>query len=259
METESEGQRAEESESELFARYRATKDLGLRDEIFARHAALVESVSRSFVRQGAAERDDLLQVGYLGLLAAIERFDPSREVKFSTYASHCVDGEIRHFLRDKTESIRRPRWMRKLSRQIAQFLEVYTQTHARLPTLREISEELNIAEEGVVAILRAKAPVSLDEEGGRGGAALESIRSLRQVSFHLPLEDRIAIREAFERLLELEQKVIYLFFVRDLTQKQIAGQLSLPPRKVSRLMQKGLDRLRGWLEGGGSQAPDERK
>lgn len=235
---------------ELFARYRANGDVRLRDEIFSRHVAVVESISRNFARQGVAEKDDLLQVGYLGLLGAIERFDASRGVKFSTYAGHCVDGEIRHFIRDKTESIRRPRWMRKLSRQVAQFLESYMQANSRLPTLKEISEELNISEDGVVAILKAKQPVSLEDERQQlGGPSSEAIRSLRHVSFQLPIEERIAISDAFEKLLAMEQKVIYLFFVQDLTQKQIAGQLSLPPRKVSRLMQKALDRLRGWLEG----------
>jgi RNA polymerase sigma-B factor len=232
---------------ELFARYRSTGDVALRDEIFSRHLSLVDSYSRNFARTGAAERDDLVQVGYLGLLGAIERFDPERGVKFSTYAGHCVDGEIRHFIRDKTESIRRPRWMRKLSRQVAMLLESYMQAKSRLPTLKEISEALNIDEEGVVAILRAKQPLSLEDERQTGGSA-ERVRSLRHVSFQLPIEDRIAISEAFDSLLGLEQKVIYLFFVQDLTQKQIAGKLSLSPRKVSRLMQKALDSLRGWLE-----------
>lgn len=234
-------------ELELFTRYRTSGDIRCRDEIFTRHLPVVETLSRNFARSGVAEKDDLLQVGYLGLLGAIERFDPERGVKFSTYAGHCVDGEIRHFIRDKTESIRRPRWMRKLSRQIATFLESYLQAQARLPTLKEISEALNISEEGVVTILKAKQPVSLEDDSSKP-SAVEGIHSLRHVTFQLPIEDRIAISEAFEKLLALEQKVIYLFFVQDLTQKQIAGKLSLSPRKVSRLMQKGLDALRGWLE-----------
>jgi RNA polymerase sigma-B factor len=236
-----------DDELELFALYRDSGDVRFRDEIFARHVSIVESLAKNFARSGSAEREDLLQVGYLGLLNAIERFDAERGVKFSTYAGHCVSGEIRHFIRDKTESIRRPRWMRKLSRQVAAFLESYLQAQKRLPTLREISESLNISEEGVVTILKAKQPLSLEDDRQQTPAA-DAIRSLRHVSFKLPIEDRIAISEAFEHLMALEQKVIYLFFVQDLTQKQIAGKLSLPPRKVSRLMQKGLDTLRGWLE-----------
>ena len=166
-----------EDEIELFVLYRASGDVRYRDEIFSRHLRVVETVSRGFARSGVAEKDDLLQVGYVGLLGAIERFDPERGAKFATYASHCVDGEIRHFVRDKSETIRRPRWMRKLSRQVAMYLEAYLQQHSRLPTLREISDALNIAEEGVVAILRARQPLSLEDEGSTGGAS--GIKSLR--------------------------------------------------------------------------------
>lgn len=254
-----EGPEADE-ELELFRRYRETGDLAIRNELFSRYLTLVESVMRGAGRAFLGEKEDLAQVGYLGLLAAIERFDVERGVKFSTYAGHCVNGEIRHFVRDKSESIRRPRWMKKLSRQVAIFLESHLQEHARLPTLREISDSLNISEEGVVAVLRAKQPLSLEDEGSvvHGRASLEAIRSLRYVSFQLPIEDRIAIGQAFERLLALEQKVIYLFFVQDLTQKQIAGKLALSPRKVSRLMQKALERLRGWLDSG-ENSGEERK
>ncbi len=236
-----------DDEKEMFEAYRSCPDIATRDMIFSRYQGLVGSVVRGFF--GAGEREELLQVGYIGLLNAIERFDSSRGFRFGTYATHCVEGEIRHFLRDKTETIRRPRWVRKLSSQMAAFLERFLQENQRLPSLTEISESLNITEDGVQAILRAKQPASLDD--GESGEALlrESVRSTRQVSFQLPVEDRIAISQAFDRLLELEQKVIYLFFVQDFTQKEIAGKLALPPRKVSRLMQKALERLRGQLSG----------
>lgn len=232
-------------ERRLFEEYRASGDVSLRDRIFADNQWVVESVVRR--TQGGAEREDLLQVGYIGLLNAIERFDISRGFKFSTYATHCVDGEIRHFLRDKTETIRRPRWVKKLSSKVAAFLETYLQKNHRLPSLSEISEELNIAEDGVRAILQAKRPTSLDAEKSGELLLKESVRSARMESFRLPLEDRISISQAFDRLYELEQKVIYLFFVQDFTQKEIASKLALPPRKVSRLMQKALGSLRRQL------------
>ena len=207
-----------EIEVELFRRYRAG-ELECRDRIFVLHTALVESIARSHARTRPGEREDLLQVGYLGLLGAIERFEPARGVRFATYAGHCIHGEIRHFVRDKSETIRRPRWMRQLSASVAMYLEVFLQSYQRLPTLTEISRELNIAEDGVVAILQARAPVSLDSSGG-SVQGVEAIKSLRQISFRLPVEDRIVISQAFEKLLELEKKVVYLFFVRDLSQRQ---------------------------------------
>lgn len=241
------GSETDAEEEELFRRYQRERDVVCRDEIFSRYLGLVDSVARSHLRSRPEEREDLLQVGYLGLLAAIERFDPGRGIRFSTYAGHCISGEIRHFIRDKAEAIRRPRWMRQLSAKVAAFLETFFQENERLPTLTEISQSLNISEEGVVTILRARKPLSLDG-GGVGEERLDGIRSLRQVSFRLPIEDRIALNQAFEKLLEIEQKVVYLFFVRDLTQRQIAGALALPPRKVSRVMRGALDRLRRFLD-----------
>lgn len=243
-------------EDEVFLRYQESRDTQLRDELFLRYLGVVEASARSFWGVTGVERDDIVQVGYLGLLGAIERYDPKRGAKFSTYARHCVDGEIRHFIRDKAECIRKPRWMRKLSRDVASFLENYLQQHQRLPTLSEISYELNIAEDGVIAILQARQPVSLEDEGASPSMTRHEIRSLRHVAFQLPIEDRILISEAFDKLLSLEKQVVYLFFVKDLTQKEIAGELLLSPRKVSRLMQKGLDRLRHWL--GGEISKDDR-
>lgn len=232
----------------LFEQYRSSKDELLRDKIFLTYSSLVESVCRGFIGRGSSEFEDLLQVGYLGLLGAIERFDLEREVKFATYARHCIGGQVRHFIRDRSETIRRPRWMKKLSREVATFLERYLQEHSCLPTLSQIAEACNVSEGGVVAILRAKQPLSLEDDSLYSREPLDRIRSLQHESFKLPIEDRIAIAQAFEKLLGVEKKVIYLFFVHDLTQRQIAGKLSLPPRKVSRLMQKGLERLRKWLE-----------
>ena len=124
----------------LFESYRAKGEVADRDQIFSRYSGVVDIVVRKFLRSG--EREELIQVGYIGLLNAIERFDASKGYKFSTYASHCVEGEIRHFLRDKSETIRRPRWVRKLSSQVAGFLERFLQQNERLPTLTEISDAL---------------------------------------------------------------------------------------------------------------------
>lgn len=250
---ETSGDMAKEGESKdratqelaLFKSYRETGDVSLRDEIFSAYQGLVDSVVRGFSRQ--AEREELLQVGYIGLLNAIERFDSSKGFRFTTYSTHCIEGEIRHYLRDKTETIRRPRWVRKLSSQMAAYLERFLQENQRLPSLSEISKALNIEEEGVKAILRARQPTSLDDSETGQGCLKDSVRSARLESFRLPIEDRIAISQAFEKLMELEQKVIYLFFVQDFTQKEIASKLALSPRKVSRLMQKALGRLRGQL------------
>ncbi len=243
-----------DDEAESFRRLRETGDLRMRDALFAKYSGVVEAVLRGHLQKGS-DIEDLRQVGYLGLITALERFDPERGVRFSTYATHRVEGAIRHYLRDKTELVRRPRWMRKLSSQIAAYLEDFQQAHRRLPTLTEISEALNISPEGVVAILSSRKPISLDDDEGYKGLPSDPslIRSLRHESFQLPIEDRIAISQAFEKLLEVEQKIVYLFFVKDLTQRQIASRLELSPRKVSRLMSTALQGLKRGLLGEPSQ------
>jgi RNA polymerase sigma-B factor len=185
-------------------------------------------------------------VGYVGLLKALENYEPTHNAKFSTYATHCVYGELRHYIRDRVEVIRRPRWLRGLSREVAGCIETFLHKQHRLPSVAEIAASINVAEEGVVEILRAQAPVSLEEMQGNGmaGVSVEKIRSSQYQTFRLPLEDKIAIEQAMGRLLELEKRIIYLFFYRDFTQSQIAGVVGLSPKKVSRVLHRGLDRLR---------------
>jgi len=234
------------AEQERFRAYQQSRDPALREDLVVRYLYLVPPIVRRF--RGRAEWEDLVQVGYLGLLKAVDAFDCAQNNRFSTYATHCISGELRHYIRDRVDSIRKPRWLAGLSRQVAAFIEKRLHETHRLPTFAEISKALNISEEGVVEILKARAPMSLDalESGDANtpGVSVEKIRSKHYESFRLPIEDRISLMQALERLVDLERNILYLFFYRDLTQSQIAGQMNLPPKKVSRLMRKGLDRLK---------------
>jgi len=236
-----------DEEQALFREYQQNPDPELQERIFARYSRLVMSIVRKF--HGRAEWDDLIQVGYLGLLKAIQAYNPSSGNRFSTYATHCVVGELRHYLRDKTETVRRPRWLQSVSKKIAGFVEDYLQTRERFPSVAEISEACNISREGVVEVLKAGTTLSLEQLQGDEGRApdLGRIRSLREESFVLKLEDRILLESALEQLVEVEKRVLRLFFYRDLNQSQIAGQTGLPPKRVSRLVRKALDKLRSIL------------
>ena len=217
----------------------------MRNALAVRYLHLVPVLVRKF--QGKAEREDLIQVGYIGLLKAVDQYDPDHAARFQTYATHCIIGELRHHLRDRVDVVRKPRWLRGLSRQVAAFIEGHLHTKHRLPTIAEISSELNIAEEGVVELLKSKRPTSMDTGPDSVQLAVERIKTRRYETFRLPIEDRIVLSESLEKLLEVERKIIYLFFYKDLNQRQIAGQLELSPKKVSRVMQKALSRLRSIL------------
>ncbi len=233
---------------ELFRAYRATGDPVLHARICAAYAPLVERIARMY-RASGEPLEDLVQVGYVGLLLAVNRFDPDRGVKFQTYASHLVAGEIRHYLRDQVGVVRRPRWLSRLSRELERTVERLQQETGTLPGVEDIARAMNITPEGVQEILRARAastPLSLD---GPEEERVRRIRHLRYETFQLPVEDRIAVLQAVERLSELQRKVIYLLFYQDLTETEAARRLRISQRHVSRVMHKALRQMATLLKG----------
>lgn len=248
----------QEDEVALFEQFRATQAAELQEKLVVRYSRLVVSLVRKF--RGRAEWEDLVQVGYMGLLKAIGNYKPASGNRFSTYASHCVLGELRHYLRDRTESVRRPRWLQSVSRKVGGFVDSFLQAHERLPTVSEISEGTNIARDGVVEVLKAGSVLSLEQLQSEGAAGFQvaRIRSLREESFVLNLEDRIWLDSALEKLLEVERQIVQMFFYRDLNQNQIAGETGLSPKRVSRIMRRALTRLQGVMRLGAKDDGDGR-
>ncbi|MBC9784953.1 sigma-70 family RNA polymerase sigma factor [Heliobacterium chlorum] len=187
-----------------------------------------------FAKLYAHERvtEDLLQCGYEGLLKAVHRYDPHREATFCTYASHCIIGEIRHHIR-KEATYCRPVWAVELQKQIDRVIETAITETGETPTLSEIADKLNVQEGGILEAQRA-GWVPLDELN------VHKIRHIHYRNFELPIEDKIALYQVLEMLSDLQRKVIYLLFFRDMTQTEAADQLGISQRKVSRILQKSL-------------------
>ena len=183
--------------------------------------------------------EDLKQAGYEGLLKALERYDPTRGTMFSTYAAHCIIGEIRHDLRDRGP-LKVPEVMKNLQARIFDATEELAQKNCAMPSLKEIAEKVNVAEEGIVEAINASC-ISYDE------IDLSKVKSLRYESFKLPIEDQITIKMALEKIDSLQQKVIKMIFYEGLTQEQAAKKLDINQRKVSRLLSRGLDDLRSYI------------
>ncbi|MGI6659111.1 MAG: sigma-70 family RNA polymerase sigma factor [Dethiobacteraceae bacterium] len=195
-----------------------------------------ERLVRHFTRiytGGLAE--DALQSGREGLLKAIRRFDPDKQVAFATYASHCIMGEIRHYLR-KEASYYRPGSIKDLQNRVDRYVEQVIKERGEPPELEEIAEALNVKVEGVVQAMRAGL-VSLDE------VDIKKIQSLRYESFKLPIEDKLLLQQALARLTDLQRKVIYYLFFLDLTQTQTGKKLGLSQRAVSRVLHKSLQKM----------------
>ncbi|MDH7577828.1 MAG: sigma-70 family RNA polymerase sigma factor [Bacillota bacterium] len=218
------------------AYFAAPSEEGLRELVEA-GAGLVHHFAGWYA--GGPPFEDLVQAGYEGLLKAVKRYDRRRGVRFSTFAAHCVLGEIRHQLR-REASFDRPAWVAEVQARIYRAADELLQQTGAPPTLEAVARAANIRVEGVRQALRA-GWVSLDE------LDLSRIRHLRYESFHLPIEDRIAVRQALEKLGSLQRKVIYLIFYRGLTQTQAAARLGIGQRRVSRLLARGLAYLAQYL------------
>ncbi len=181
-------------------------------------------------------REDAVQAGFEGLLKAAARFDPEKGVTFSTYAGHCIMGEIRHYLR-KEASYHRPGWAADLQQRVNRLVEEYLRETGEAPSISQIAGSLNIREEGVLEIMRCGL-VSLDH------IDISKVHSIRYETFKLPVEDRIALGMAMDKLSGLQRKVVTLLFYSDMTQSQAACELGLSQRRVSRILAGALKKLK---------------
>ena len=238
----------------LMAGYVETQSIEIRDKVAMACTPLVRRIASEFAFSGVPV-DDLIQVGYIGLLNAIAAFDPTRGAKFATYASYLVRGEIRHYLRDQRDTIRKPRWLQKINNQIEQTVSKYVSETGRFPGLDELSQELNIEEGGLLEVLRTREAlrtVSLesssdDDNSGELRVDRERIKSKSHISFQLPIEDRVILMDAMEQLNGLQRKVLYYLFYTDLTQMEAARRIGISQKHVSRVLASAISKLRGLM------------
>ncbi len=245
---------SEDQAQRLLRQYARTKDPEVRDRIVSQFSSLVESIARGFSGSGEPT-EDLVQEGYVGLLKAIDMYDPNRGVKFITYATHLILGEIKHYLRDRKTLIREPGWLYELNQKVSRTIDTLTQKLGRYPTVSEIAREANIEEEAVMEVLRTRSIFKIsslngaveEDEAPRPQIDSEKLKSLQQVSFELPIEDKIVLDQAIEKLKDIERQVIEYFFYRDLSQTEIARRLGVSCNYVSHLVRMSLRKLRGAL------------
>jgi RNA polymerase sigma-B factor len=221
--------------------------LDLRDYLVRLHMPLVEHLARRFVNRGEP-LDDLVQVGTIGLLKAIDRFVYERGVEFSTYATPTVLGEIKRHFRDRGWSIRVPRRLQEMRLALAATTAELTQELGRSPTMAEIAERLDIDEESVVeglASANAYSTVSLDATDAREDAGATMLDALGEDDAELGnVEYRASLRPLLAALDPRDQRILVLRFFYGMTQSQIAEEIGMSQMHVSRLLSRTLDRLR---------------
>lgn len=218
-----------------------------RGELVELHLPLVEHCARRFLHRGEP-LEDLVQVGTIGLIKAVDRFDLGREVAFSTYATPTILGEIKRHFRDKGWAIRVPRRLQELRMSIASATGELSQTLGRSPTPREVAERLGVSMEDVLEGLEsanAYATLSLDagdsQEGGLG-SMLETLGTTDEALDHV--EIRALIRPLIEGLPPRERQILLLRFFKQMTQAQIAEEVGISQMHVSRLLTRTLAELR---------------
>jgi RNA polymerase sigma-B factor len=230
----------------LIEAYRERDDQRAFERILALHDKLLHHLVCRYAVTSGEPRDDLLQVCYVGLLKAIDGYKADAGAKFSSYAYAMMDGEIRHHLRD-TGLVKKPRWARSLYVKISEVDLRLTAELGRPPLVEEIAREVNVSPAGVLKLRKLfldTSVASLDGGDDENGLDISAIKSISYESFSLPVEDRIALEQALGSLTELQRKVVYLFFYKDLSQTEIGRMLSLPQRKISRVIASAMKALR---------------
>jgi RNA polymerase sigma-B factor len=232
----------------LLRRYHEDGDLGAREELIERYMSLVRSLARRYAYRGE-QLDDLVQIGAIGLIKAIDRFDLERGVELTTYATPNIIGEIKRHFRDKGWSVRVPRGLQELNVQVSKLIEQLTVQLGRSPTIPELAKAAGVEEEQVLEALesgRAYSSVSLSTGGGSDeDGELDPLESLGSIEHEYEVsEDRAVLAPGFKVLDERERKILHLRFFSGLTQSQIAEEIGISQMHVSRLIRRSLEKIR---------------
>jgi RNA polymerase sigma-B factor len=222
-----------------------------REDLVRLHLPLVDHCARRFMNRGEP-LDDLVQVGTIGLIKSVDRFDIGREVEFSTYATPTIIGEIKRYFRDKGWAIRVPRRLQELRMSISSVTGDMAQDLGRSPTPREIADKIGVSVEEVmegIESANAYSTLSLDagdgNDEGSGASMLDTLGMDDEALGHV--EIRESIKPLIEELPAREKRILLLRFFRGMTQSQIADEIGVSQMHVSRLLNRTLEELRSSL------------
>src|SRR3954462_955177 len=237
-----------ESDKVLLRRYHEEGDLAAREQLIEQYMSLVRSLARRYAYRGE-QLEDLVQIGAIGLIKAIDRFDVDRGVELTTYATPNIIGEIKRHFRDKGWSVRVPRGLQELNVQLSRLVESQTVELGRSPTIPELAKDAGVEEEAVLEALesgRAYSSLSLSPGGGGDGEDdLDPMESIGTEEHQFEVsEDRAVLAPGFAVLDEREREILQLRFFDGLTQSQIAQQVGISQMHVSRLIRRSLEKIR---------------
>jgi RNA polymerase sigma-B factor len=245
-------------ENELLRAYHERGDLSARERLVEVNLPLVRAIARRYAGRGE-QLDDLVQVGSIGLIKAIDRFDVERGVFFRTYAVPTIVGEIKRHFRDRAWAVHVPRRLKELNQTLSSLIESMSAQLKRSPTIAELAEAAGAEEEEVVEALesgRAYTAESLAAPAEEG-SELDRMQTLGVVEEAFErTEDQHLLATGLDALEARDRRIIRLRFYDGLTQTQIANELGISQMHVSRLIRRALETMREELERGGVDAEE---
>lgn len=239
----------EEKAIELFKEYKRTGDKRIRNQLVENYLHVAEILAKKFSNRGV-EFDDLFQVASEALIQGVEKFDPDLGNRFSTYITPTITGIIKNYFRDYSRSMRLPRRIYVVAAKVREEIDAYYQKHGVKPTVKELSQKLDISEELIQEALECKTPVSLDSrttgEDGDNDAPLYDMISDDSNSFE-DFEDAESLKTEIAKLDPIEQKVITLRFAQGKSQSEVGKLMGVSQMFVSRAERKIMEKLKNAL------------
>lgn len=239
---------------ELFVEFAATRSRSTRNRLVERHMGLAAHIAKRFSRPGGTE-EDLRQVAMLGLVKAVDRFDPHYGVPFAAFAGSTIEGEIKRHFRDHSWAVRVPRSAKELHLMVRRASDDLVQTTGRSPSVEDIASHLGLARDDVLrglSVSAASSVASLDAGGGDGtsDAALDRIVALAtdEHGYQHAMEADVVGR-LLSRLPDRERRIVQLRFYEQMSQADIADAVGVSQMQVSRLLRASFERMRGWMSG----------
>jgi len=233
---------------ELFVRYHRDGDARARDQLVERFLPLARQLARRYQRAGEP-LDDLLQVASLGLIKAIDRFDPEREIAFSSYAVPTILGEIKRYFRDRTWAVRVPRDLQELTLKVDRAVGRLSEDLRRQPSVGEIATAVGAEEEEVLEALQAGGAyraVSFDAPRSGGDEDVATLGDSVGVDEHGfdRAEERATLQQLMSTVTPREREVLRMRFEQDMTQAEIGAVIGVSQMQVSRVIRQAISRLR---------------
>ncbi len=253
----------------MLSEYKRTKDKRVRDKIVKANVILVKKIAHGLARRSTDPVEDLIQIGSIGLIKAVDYFDPDAGAKFTTYATHLVTGEIRHYLRDKTSMIRAPRELQELSFRINRIVHRLRTELGRDPTNVEIAEVLQDVKphkiQEAFEVDRRRTLVSLDQSLTANSSSdsdtylVDTLMDMREHKRRDAREEFLVVKDFIDKLRPNLREIIDLIYFQDIPQADVANMLGISQMQVSRRLKKATAALQELIAGSGRTEKKQRK